>query len=178
MNDKTRNQKARRPTTTAQLDTAAPTTLLVPATELAEWPVHPLADHLPHSLPDNLDHVAIRLMRRQLHPVIASRGCLLDGKIQIAAGKLAGIDLIVQERDDLTEIEIQNLIVARNPQWRNLSKKRRITLALSFYESNEHTETAVTLQRAADIFAVGKRTLCRYRRHNADGQTQKNVDSM
>ena len=153
-------------TSIAASDKPNPTTRLVAATELAHWPVHPLCDHYQYMQPYRIEQLADRLMLHQEYPVTICRGYVVNGRNTIAAGKIANLDLRIEERDDLTEQQIQELVFSLNPHRLDLPKKMLIEVASNYYGVVVHTEHAVTLQRAADLFHVSKRSLCRYRKSN------------
>jgi hypothetical protein len=143
--------------------------LHIQAIELAQLPVHPLTDLHPYWPHDRIEQLAGYPGRLRRHRVSISQGYVIDGRNHIIAGVLANATLAVDVRDDLTEHQIQDLIFELNPRRRNKPKHRLISLAATYYDIASQTAHAVTLQRAADLFGVSKRSICLYRRQDALG---------
>ncbi|HBJ36382.1 MAG TPA: hypothetical protein DDZ51_16860 [Planctomycetaceae bacterium] len=145
----------------------------IPASELAEWPVHPLADKFPIVPDQNLERLADSLAIQQEHPVIACRGMIIDGRNRIAAGRRRKLTLSVEVRDDLDEAEIEQLIIALNVERRSIPKAKLVEVAAEYYDSQDPSEKRKSLEEVAKMFGVARRTLCRYREKQRNPNQQK-----
>lgn len=142
---------------------APPVIQHIPASELADWPVHPLADQFPIVPDRDLQRLAESIAVHQEHPVVVCRRMVIDGRNRIAAGTMLDLTLRVEVRDDLTDDEIERLIIALNIERRSIAKSRLIEIAADFYDSQDPNGGRRSLAQVAQIFGVGKRSLCRYR---------------
>ena len=163
-----------REVTTAISDTKR-MVMRVAAAELAELDVHPLADSFPMISTDRLERLAESLEQKQEHPIVVCRGVVIDGRNRIAAGKLKNLKLRVQHRDDLTEEQIRDLIFALNIERRNLPKQQAIAMAIEYYEKYNPDDKSITLDTVAQMFAVGRRSVCRYRDEQKRGPKPKKL---
>lgn len=145
----------------------------IPASELAEWPVHPLADRFPIVPSENLERLADSLAIQQEHPVIVCRGMIIDGRNRIAAGRRRNLTLRVEVRDDLDEAEIEHLIIALNVERRSIPKSKLIEMAADHYENQDPTKPRKSLDEVAKMFGVSRRSLCRYREKQRNPNQQK-----
>lgn len=161
----------------AQSDQSQHLRLHIPAVELAQLPVHPLTDLHPYWPHDRIEQLAGYPGRLRRHRVTISQGYVIDGRNHIIAGVLANAKLPVDVYDDLTEQQIQHLIFELNPLRRNQPKHRLIALAATYYDIASQTAHAVTLQRAADLFGVSKRSICLYRRQDVLGASPDTTTS-
>jgi len=141
-----------------------PTYRLLPASELSQLPAHPLSDHFSYLPPYRIELLVEPLRFTDELSVTTCRGYVLDGRNCIVAGMLDNLQLRVDERDDLTEEQIQDLVFELNPHRLERPKRERIAYASNYFDIVRHTEHSVTLQRAANLYRVSKRSLCRYRK--------------
>jgi len=138
----------------------------VAADDLLGLVVHPLADLLPALPPDEIEPLGRSLARRQAQPIIVCRGYLVDGRSRIRAAMLIDLVLYVEYRDELSDHELEDLIVSLHREVPDLTKKRRIEIAATYYERCQMENIATALSRAAKLLGVSKRSVCRYREAN------------
>lgn len=135
----------------------------IPARELSDWPVHPLADRFPMIDHDELERLGASLAKKQEHPVIACKGVIIDGRNRIAAGRMHNLSLMVEARDTMTEDEIERVIMSLNVARRSIKKSTLIAIANDYYMGAQETGRDLSLAATAQLFGVSKRSLCRYR---------------
>jgi len=100
--------------------------------------VHPAAAIFPIIGDDELKVLADDIaMNGQVHPIIVSKGVLIDGRNRLAACALGKIEPVWQERDFRDEGEIVRFVIAANERRRHLTPSQRSMIAAELANINK-----------------------------------------
>lgn len=100
--------------------------------------VHPAAAIFPIISDDELKVLADDIaMNGQVHPIIVSKGVLIDGRNRLAACALGKIEPVWQEREFRDDGEIIRFIIAANERRRHLTPSQRSMIAAELANINK-----------------------------------------
>lgn len=128
-NSVTRERPHGETVSTSSQDTASSSGTQEPAIP-ADMPVHPVAAIFPMMSESELQEMAKDIKKYGLqHPILTSRGVLIDGRNRLKACQMAGVAPTIKDMGDLTDERIITHVFALNLTRRHLDETQRASIA-------------------------------------------------